>query len=140
MVTNISALEATPIQRLEKTWAGLTAQEFSAFDTFRCLISPKRSYAKYRETLKSIGFPVIPYIGVTLSDLTYIDEALPDTIEHDLLNFQKCVAIAGVVSDFVNAQNKPFVFPPQPRLQRYSHFVPLCSHSYYWTYTNPSVL
>lgn len=64
-----------------------------------------------------MGPPVIPYIGVPLSDLTFIDEAHPDNVG-DLCNFQKCTALADIIRDFVNCQLSGYDFRPMPLLQK----------------------
>lgn len=78
-------------------------------------------YAKYRETMRAATPPMIPYIGVTLSDLTFIDEANPDT-HHDLCNFQKCCALADSIREFLDCQVKGYDFRPKPLLQKYFSF------------------
>ena len=42
-----------------------------------------------RDAVSRYDPPVIPYLGIYLSDLTYIDEGTPNFKEKGLLNFAK---------------------------------------------------
>jgi RasGEF domain len=59
-------------------------------------MEPFHSYGRYREDLKKASPPYIPFLGVFLKDLTYIDDGNP-TFEGDRVNWTKLK----LVCDFV---------------------------------------
>ena len=51
-------------------------------------MSHSSSYKVYRNTLHSECMPCLPYIGVYLTDLTFIEDGNPDLVAGNLINFQ----------------------------------------------------
>jgi len=62
------------------------------------------SYRDYRVTLKSVDPPTIPYIGVYLGDLIFIEEGNPDELE-GLINFNKCRLTYKVIAEIQQYQH-----------------------------------
>jgi len=65
------------------------------------MMDSKLNYKKYRDALVQEAehkLPVVPYLGVYLRDLTFIDEGNPDYID-DLINFGKLLMIGEVMLD-----------------------------------------
>ena len=99
------------VPRLKKTIALVDPQLVDAFHEIEALMSPTGSYKAYREALRSISGPVIPYIGLFLADLTFIEEGNPDRID-DLINFEKPNLIGKILRDLRTFQSNPYPFPP----------------------------
>ena len=53
------------------------------------LISSDGRFRNLRETLHRTDPPCIPYLGMYLSDLTFIEEGTPNFTDNGLLNFAK---------------------------------------------------
>lgn len=53
------------------------------------LLAPMGSFKSYRHALGEAGFAAVPILSVVLSDLTFIDEGNPDTVDGGLINFEK---------------------------------------------------
>jgi len=70
----IAGLSLAPVSRLKFTFAGLKRNEKEAFESLQELMNPTKSFQKLREALVASGKSVTPYIGMHLSDLTFIDE------------------------------------------------------------------
>jgi hypothetical protein len=51
----------------------LPAETLAALEKFKNIITPAKSYKVYRDHLHKAVGPCIPYIGVYLSDLTFIE-------------------------------------------------------------------
>ncbi|XP_029492200.2 ral guanine nucleotide dissociation stimulator-like 1 isoform X1 [Oncorhynchus nerka] len=110
----LSALQSNAVYRLRKTWAAVCRDSMSIFDnlceTFpdeNCVlsnreisvedgsqtamdnISPKISKRCPIARQMSTSGGVVPYLGTYLTILTMLDTALPDTVEGDLINFEK---------------------------------------------------
>lgn len=73
----LSSLHSTPISRLKETWALLTPQQSEEFQALTDLMKPDKNSHVYREIIASVEFrqPCMPYLGLFLSDLTFIEEA-----------------------------------------------------------------
>jgi son of sevenless-like protein len=79
------------VHRLKKTWAvrnlikkynknlfhvqGLPPQVMETFDQLKNLMTTEKNYLTYRNVVKLANPPCIPYLGVFLTDLVFIDEA-----------------------------------------------------------------
>uniref|UniRef100_A0A4W4EGV9 Ral GEF with PH domain and SH3 binding motif 2 n=1 Tax=Electrophorus electricus TaxID=8005 RepID=A0A4W4EGV9_ELEEL len=76
----VSALQSAPIFRLNKTWALLSRKDKATFERLEYLMSKEDNYKRLRDYISSQSMTsCIPYLGMYLSDLTYIDSAYPST-------------------------------------------------------------
>ncbi len=81
-----SGLMSSPISRMKKCWKLLPAKVSADCEYFSQLCV--RNYKLLREAVKQSQIPCLPYLGVYLSDLTFIADGNADKIE-DLINFEK---------------------------------------------------
>lgn len=72
----VSALESTPIHRLEKTWMLLPKKDKTRHKKYATLMSMERNSEEYRKYLQECKGSRIPYLGLYLSDITYLFEAI----------------------------------------------------------------
>merc|ERR1719495_1416086 len=78
----ISALQSASIYRLNKTWSCLPRRERQIFEKLRELFSEQDNFAKLRDHMDSIALKhqaCVPYLGLYLTDLVYIDMAHPNS-------------------------------------------------------------
>lgn len=73
----------------DKTW--------NIWDILKEFIASEGNYQRYREVLRDAVPPIIPYLGIHLTDLVFLDEGNPDLLpDTNLLNFWKVRACVRV--------------------------------------------
>lgn len=116
----ISALSTAPIGRLTRTWAQVNARTMTVLEQMRELMHSTKNFGEYREALHLANPPCIPFFGVYLTDLTFIEDGIPSVIKRtDLINFAKRAKTADVIRDIQQYQNVPYVLKSVPDLQDY---------------------
>lgn len=120
----VSGLQSAPIFRLTKTWALLSRKDKTMFEKLEYVVSKEDNYKRLREYINSLKMtPCIPYLGMYLCDLTYIDSAYPSTgsiLENEqrsnLMN-----NILRIISDL--QQSCEYDIPILPHVQKYLNSV-----------------
>lgn len=85
----LSALESSSVFRLKQTWAGLSTKQKEVFDELKELMARTNNYQGLRKHLRTCNPPLIPYLGLYLTDLTFIEEGNQDRLEGGLINWVK---------------------------------------------------
>jgi son of sevenless len=116
----ISALGTAPIARLKRTWDQVPARSRAILETMRTLMASTKNFGEYREALHAANPPCIPFFGVYLTDLTFIEDGIPSIIKKtNLINFAKRAKTAEVIRDIQQYQNAPYSLQPVAELQDY---------------------
>ncbi|PGH02016.1 hypothetical protein AJ79_07754 [Helicocarpus griseus UAMH5409] len=115
----ISALGTAPVHRLGRTWAQVSARTSATLEHMRRLMASTKNFGEYREALHLANPPCIPFFGVYLTDLTFIEDGIPSLTQSHLINFNKRAKTAEVIRDIQQYQNAPYPFIPVPELQDY---------------------
>lgn len=84
------------------------------------LTNSAQNYKTYREALKGVppNAPVIPYVGVILKDLTFIQDGNDDYLEEGVINFDKMRMVSEIVRKVQAWQHLKFPFQPVEPIQR----------------------
>ncbi|KAL1304191.1 hypothetical protein AAFC00_000614 [Neodothiora populina] len=116
----ISALGTAPIHRLGRTWAQVNQKTQATLEVMRKLMGSTKNFNEYRDALHKANPPCIPFFGVYLTDLTFIEDGIPSIIKKtNLINFAKRAKTAEVIRDIQQYQNVPYPLQPVPELQDY---------------------
>lgn len=122
------ALESTSVQRLNKTWPLLSTKYKETMDHLRHLTDVTRNHAVYRAELRQRVPPCLPFMGLYLTDLTFVDEGnldtrpVPDAPEGaPLINFDKHIKTARIISDVQRFQI-PYRLQEIPEIQSWVDF------------------
>ena len=114
----LSALNASPVRRLQKTWQGVHEFYVDLFDRMQGLLEPAKNFKIYRNVLNgSSTVPCMPYLGRFLTDLTFISEMKDGS--NGMVNVQKCLKLAKVISQIFKYREVKFLFTPVPSIQAY---------------------
>ena len=64
LVHIIAGLDGTPIRRLRRTWEVVNSRTMATFEALKAFMSPDRKFAQYREALRTMGPPCVPFMGM----------------------------------------------------------------------------
>eukprot|EP01112_Ceratiomyxa_fruticulosa_P004994 TRINITY_DN1555_c1_g1_i2.p1 TRINITY_DN1555_c1_g1~~TRINITY_DN1555_c1_g1_i2.p1 ORF type:complete len:1255 (+),score=287.94 TRINITY_DN1555_c1_g1_i2:114-3878(+) len=76
----VAALESAPIFRLKGAFKGLSPRDNVRLSQVKLLMSADDNFKAYRESLKTVNSSSVPYLGLFLSDLTFLDDGNPEYI------------------------------------------------------------
>uniref|UniRef100_A0A669E3X7 Ras protein-specific guanine nucleotide-releasing factor 2b n=1 Tax=Oreochromis niloticus TaxID=8128 RepID=A0A669E3X7_ORENI len=114
-----SALNRSAIYRLKKTWAKVSKQTKALMDKLQKIVSSEGRFKNLRETLKNCNPPCVPYLGMYLTDLAFIEEGTPNFTEEGLVNFSKMRMISHIIREIRQFQQTPYRIEHQPKVTQY---------------------
>ncbi|KZV95025.1 ras GEF [Exidia glandulosa HHB12029] len=115
MAAFIAGLNSPPIRRLKRSWESVGKSLVATFDSVEKTLDSGRSFQNYKATLSKVDPPCVPFLGVYLTTLTFIQDGSPDTLkEGNLINFNKRHKIAEVIREMKTFQAKPYNLTPIP--------------------------
>ncbi|KAM5257587.1 ras-specific guanine nucleotide-releasing factor 2 isoform 1-T1 [Hipposideros larvatus] len=114
-----SALNRSAIYRLKKTWAKVSKQTKALMDKLQKTVSSEGRFKNLRETLKNCNPPAVPYLGMYLTDLAFIEEGTPNFTEEGLVNFSKMRMISHIVREIRQFQQTSYRIDHQPKVTQY---------------------
>uniref|UniRef100_A0A8C7G3Z5 Ral GEF with PH domain and SH3 binding motif 2 n=1 Tax=Oncorhynchus kisutch TaxID=8019 RepID=A0A8C7G3Z5_ONCKI len=120
----VSGLQSAPIYRLSKTWALLSRKDKTMFERLEYLMAKEDNYKRLRDYIRSQSMnSCIPYLGMYLSDLTYIDSAYPST-GSILENEQRSNLMNNILRIISDLQRScTYDIPVLPHVQKYLNSV-----------------
>jgi len=116
----IGSLGFAAIKRLKRTWRSLPSKYIIMYNDLKELFNIDNNYRPYKKLLISQPPPIIPYLGVYLRDLTFLELGNPDYLIQDkgILNYDKLRMISSVIVEFQTYQAVPYDFEEIPAIQR----------------------
>jgi len=78
-----------------------------------------KNFTSYREQLHSINSPCIPFLGLYLTDLIFIEDGNPNCLNNNdkMINFNKQSATANIIHEIQKYQKQVYCLQPVPELQ-----------------------
>ncbi|KAJ4942303.1 hypothetical protein JOQ06_012169 [Pogonophryne albipinna] len=114
-----SALNRSAIYRLKKTWAKISKQTKALMDRLQKTVSSEGRFKNLRETLKNCNPPSVPYLGMYLTDLAFIEEGTPNFTDEGLVNFSKMRMISHIIREIRQFQQTPYRIEHQAKVTQY---------------------
>jgi len=93
------------------------------FSNIKSLRAQEGNYKDYRAILKNANPPCLPYLGVFLTDLTFIEDGNPYFLNidgrTDIINFEKMRRVSVVIEKIVIYQQQPYNFTKVDHIYNY---------------------
>uniref|UniRef100_A0A3P9IQJ1 Rap guanine nucleotide exchange factor 5 n=1 Tax=Oryzias latipes TaxID=8090 RepID=A0A3P9IQJ1_ORYLA len=89
-------LNAAAVSRLSHTWEKVPGKFKKLFSELEAITDPSLNHKAYRDSLKKMKVPKIPFLPLLLKDITFIHEG-NRTFHNNMVNFEKLHMIADMV-------------------------------------------
>ncbi|PRP89615.1 hypothetical protein PROFUN_00879 [Planoprotostelium fungivorum] len=112
MMGIVSGLLNSSVSRLKHSWNLVPSDLSRTFEsTFSHMFH--RNFKVIRDAVKQANPPCLPYVGIYLADLTFIEDGNVNMLHHGrLINFEKRLMIARVIGDIRIYQQKSYQLAP----------------------------
>nr|XP_014433539.2 ras-specific guanine nucleotide-releasing factor 1 [Pelodiscus sinensis] len=114
-----SSLNRSAIFRLKKTWLKVSKQTKALIDKLQRLGASEGRFKNLREALKNCDPPCVPYLGMYLTDLAFIEEGTPNYTEDGLVNFSKMRMISHIIREIRQFQQTSYKIEHQAKVTQY---------------------
>ncbi|GAM21223.1 hypothetical protein SAMD00019534_043980 [Acytostelium subglobosum LB1] len=122
----VAGLSFSSVYRLKYTREELSAQTHKMYAELEKIMNSESSFKNYRTRLECASPPLMPYLGVHLTDLTFIEEN-PDLLnlevapnrKVDLINFTKRTLMFKVISLVQQYQQMSYNIQPVHQIQEF---------------------
>jgi len=123
----VCSLNTTTILRMKQTWGLIATKTKATLEELRSIVDVSLNYTVLRQRLQNHVAPCLPFVGIYLTDLTFVDAGnqpmrqLPGTgpdseSATSVINFDKHVKTAKIISDLQRFQI-PYRLHEVPELQ-----------------------
>lgn len=105
-----AGLALSSIQRLKKAWSGVKPKFKQMYAELTDKVENMQSL---RQLAQSASPPLVPYLGVYLTDLVFIEDGNPNTFEEDgstFINFRKMSILGEVLMEISSYQHDHYSF------------------------------
>uniref|UniRef100_A0A6E8V9N5 Ras-specific guanine nucleotide-releasing factor 2 n=1 Tax=Anopheles coluzzii TaxID=1518534 RepID=A0A6E8V9N5_ANOCL len=114
-----AAFTNAAVYRLKKTWDKVPRTIKSTITKLQAVVCSDGRFRVMREALHRCDPPCIPYLGMYLTDLSFIEEGTPDFTPDGLLNFSKMRMVAHVIREIRHFQQTPYKIDHIPKVTSY---------------------
>ncbi|XP_041368344.1 ras-specific guanine nucleotide-releasing factor 2-like isoform X7 [Gigantopelta aegis] len=114
-----AAFVNSSVYRLKKTWEKVPKQTKQMIERLQTLVSSEGRFKNMRDALHRCDPPCIPYLGMYLTDLSFIEEGTPNFTEERLVNFSKMRMVAHVIREIKLFQQTSYKIEHHPRVTSY---------------------
>ncbi|KAF2759499.1 ras GEF [Pseudovirgaria hyperparasitica] len=121
----ICSLNSSMVLRLKRTWELVSQKNKTRLEELKKIVDVGRNYAILRQRLQNHEAPCIPFVGIYLTDLTFVDvgnqttRQLPNDGRRQsvsVINFDKHIRTAKIIGQLQRLQ-VPYNLTPVPEMQ-----------------------
>eukprot|EP01125_Pyxidicula_operculata_P007199 TRINITY_DN2447_c0_g1_i5.p1 TRINITY_DN2447_c0_g1~~TRINITY_DN2447_c0_g1_i5.p1 ORF type:complete len:1110 (-),score=204.17 TRINITY_DN2447_c0_g1_i5:902-4231(-) len=136
-----TGLTSGALARLKMLWSQIPSRVKTNFEKLASIADPKHNFKRLRKALeKTEKFensepPCVPYLGMFLQDLVFIDEsARSEKEKYDgLIYFRKCSQVASLIKQLLRYQSVKYNIEPDFSIQEYLTYAPRFGTEYQFT-------
>jgi hypothetical protein len=125
----VCSLNSSMVLRLKKTWDLVSAKTKARLDEIKAVVDVGKNYAILRQRLQNHVAPCIPFVGIYLTDLTFVDVGNQTTRQlpgsdidgaaaKSVINFDKHTKTAKIIGQLQGFQ-VPYKLQPVPEMQEW---------------------
>ena len=109
----VCSLNQSTIMRLKRTWECVSNKTKMRLEKLKLIMNHERNYASLRQTFQNQSPPCIPWVGLYLTDLTFVDAGNQSTRQlqgvgfeenQSVINFDKHMKTAKIISELQRFQ------------------------------------
>ena len=115
----IAGFENAAVWRLQPFFNEVPRKNAHVMDELRVTMSTQKNNKSIREALRSVDMPCIPYLGMFLTDLTFIEDGNSDSTKEGLINFTKRRYVAQVILEIQQYQQIGYCLNPVRIIHQY---------------------
>ena len=113
----LAGLQFSELFRLQMTWDRVPERKMKIFYDLKELMSRDKNMKSPRAALAACTPPAVPYLGMYLTDLTFIEDGNSNQTGPDsLVNYEKRRMLASVVADVCKYQSVSYDLIPVPEI------------------------
>lgn len=105
----VYGIASSSVQRL-KAWKQLDTKFVQIYEKVSQAVSPSNNWKTYRTLIQEANGACIPYVGLILSDLTFIQDGIPTRDENNLIHWKKVIKIYNIFQNLKKHQNQTYHF------------------------------
>merc|ERR1712137_292902 len=106
----LAALQISAVIRLKFTFANIKKKLNQSVKEMKVIFDSSSSWKNYRATLNESTGPTVPYIGIFLTDLTFIEDGNKALTKDGKINFSKHKLLAKVLNQVLLFQSQKYEF------------------------------
>ncbi|EFA85172.1 Ras guanine nucleotide exchange factor [Heterostelium album PN500] len=107
----LAGIRNSSVLRLRVSWSKVPKKYKQSLEDLEKLMSMEGSFKTFRSLIKDLVPPCIPYLGVYLKDLTFIEDGNNDSMD-GLINWGKKKLVYNIISIIQSCQYIPYDFGP----------------------------
>lgn len=119
----LSGLNSSPVFRLKISWKNISVDSLKKFEFLQEIYSRDGNFKRIREMCSKAQSPKVPYIGICLTDLTFIEDGQP--YYRKGIHFYKRILLSKVIEKVEQDQKIKYDFEIDPDIKNFIlHFKP----------------
>ncbi|TPX34923.1 hypothetical protein SmJEL517_g02593 [Synchytrium microbalum] len=112
-----SGLNTNSVSRMKKSWAGVSSRVMGFYKELEDTLSYRGNYKAYREMEHLAKPPLIPFFGLMIKDLTFLNDGNQKILSNGLINFEKNRLIFNVINAMRQFQRDKYPIVPDESLK-----------------------
>jgi hypothetical protein len=94
----LSGVSSSAVLRLSKTFQHISKNPiYERYLALEKVMASEKSFSEYRQALRAAELPCIPYLGVFLRDILYIEEGNKEMFSDGFLNLSKFLQLGDIL-------------------------------------------